>query len=76
MLNDLLCVGDKLIAETCFGKNVYTITRVTKTLAFSKRDDDGYEYTFKRKISWDMGHPRQKWNTTKYSVEKATHNYD
>lgn len=69
-LSGLLCVGDTVITETCFGKNTFVITRVTKTLAKSKRAD-GYEHTFKRFISRSMQHPYQPYNLTKYSVVKA-----
>lgn len=71
MSKELLVVGDKLNLETAFGINWYKITRVTKTLAFSKRESDGYEYKFKREIGVNMSHPYQQWNTVKYTVERA-----
>ncbi len=68
MCRDVLNVGDTLITTTCFGSNRFEITRVTKTLAISKRKD-GYETKFKRFISSNMSHPTERWNTVKYSVE-------
>lgn len=67
----LLNVGDVLIVKTIFGSSRFTITRVTKTLALSKRESDGYEYKFKRNISYNMSHPKEYWSTTKYTVEKS-----
>lgn len=69
--DNLLQVGDKLHLTTYMGANWYKITRVTKTLAMSKRKD-GYEYKFKRAISCNMAHPYQQWSTTKYTVERAS----
>ena len=37
--NDLLCVGDVIKVINRFGVGNFPITRVTKTLAFSKRED-------------------------------------
>jgi hypothetical protein len=65
-----VCVGDTIITSTCFGESRFLITRVTKTLAMSKRESDGYEYKFKRRISYDMAHPRERWSTTNYKVIK------
>ncbi len=69
-LDNLLNVGDTVITKTFLGTSRYPITRVTKTLAFSKRESDGFEYTFKRKISWNMSHPLDVWSRTDYSVER------
>ena len=63
----LVEVGDLLITENCFGKSKYQITRITKTLAMSKRED-GYEFKFKRQISGNMAHPYIEWSTTDYKV--------
>ena len=71
MSNELVEKGDTVQATTFMGTSNYLITRVTKTLAMSKRKSDGYEYKFKRVISVDMKHPYEQWNTTKYSVIKA-----
>ncbi len=67
----LLEVGDKLIIENCFGCNWFRITRVTKTLAISKRRSDGFEFRFKREIELSMAHPRRAFDTSKYTVERG-----
>ncbi|TNC80845.1 MAG: hypothetical protein C9356_12025 [Oleiphilus sp.] len=67
---NLLKVGDILVTKTFMGTHKYPITRVTKTLAKSKRKSDGYEYTFKREISDNMSHPCEQWSTTEYNVIK------
>ena len=54
---ELINIGDTLLVDTRLSKNAYKITRVTKTLAMSKRESDGYEHVFKRVISCDMAHP-------------------
>ena len=40
----------------------------------SKRESDGYEHKFKRRVSWDMTHPKQDWNTTEYKVMRSDSN--
>ena len=65
----LLQVGDILITHTVVGERHYPITRVTKTLAKSRRDDK-YEHSFKREIGANMTHPYQQWSTTTYEVIK------
>ena len=72
MKNRMLEVGDVVITETMVGKREYPITRVTKTLAKSRRDAS-YEHTFKREIGFNMGHPSEKWTTTKYEVRRKTY---
>lgn len=69
-MRELLNVGDVLIVKNFLGTSRLKITRVTKTLAKSKRDD-GYEHTFKREISGNMSHPYQPHSCTKYTVERA-----
>jgi hypothetical protein len=69
-MNNLIEVGDIIITETCLSKYRYPITRVTKTLAMSIRKKDRYEYKFKRFISNNMGHPSQRYDNTKYTVER------
>ena len=70
-MTELVEVGDAIQIRTLFGQEKkYTITRVTKTLAISLRDSDGYEYKFKRLIGCDMAHPYQAWNRTEYKVIK------
>ncbi len=69
-MSDLVEVGDVIVMTNALGGvHRFPITRVTKTLAKSKRED-GYEYTFKRFISSDMAHPSRAWNTTEYEVQK------
>jgi len=63
----LIEVGDIIVIKNWPGTQRFTVTRVTKTLSLSKRDD-GYEHRFKRKIQWDMGHPHSTWNTNEYTV--------
>lgn len=62
--------GDTIQTITFMGVTDFKITRVTKTLAMSRRDD-GYEYKFKREISHSMEHPQQRWNSTIYKVISA-----
>ena len=64
-------VGDTIISTTCLGENHFLVTRVTKTLAISKRESDGYEHKFKRYISSIMSHPREQWNIARHSVVRA-----
>ena len=66
----LVEVGDKVIYETFLSSVYFIITRVTKTLAFSKKDSDDYEYTFKRKIGVNMAHPPRNYDTAIYTVER------
>lgn len=69
-MSDLVNVGDVIICKTDFGTKKYPVTRVTKTLAMSIRDD-GFEYRFKRKISSNMAHPYVEWSRNRYSVERG-----
>lgn len=64
---ELLEVGDIVVTKSMMGVREYPITRVTKTLAKSRRDDK-YEHTFKRIISSNMRHPYEQWSTTDYHV--------
>jgi hypothetical protein len=68
----LVEVGDILVIETALGKSKFPITRVTKTLSLSKRESDGHEHRFIRKIKWDMAYPRMEWNTNEYTVYRET----
>lgn len=65
---ELVEVGDIILIKTTFGSHKRLITRVTKAAALSLRESDGYEYTYQRKVSWDMGKPKERWNTTEYTV--------
>ena len=67
-MNENIEVGDTLIVKNWAVNSSYTITRVTKTLCFSKRKKDGYEYKFKREISDNMGYPRERFNQNEYTV--------
>ena len=67
--NDLLCVGDVIKVINRFGVGNFPITRVTKTLAFSKRED-GYERSWKRKISANMSHPYDLWDKSTYTIKR------
>lgn len=69
-MSELLNVGDTLVVKNIYC-HTYKITRVTKTLAMSERDN-GCEHKFKRKISHNMQHPQEKWNTSTYEVLKLT----
>jgi len=66
----LVQVGDVIVTSHMWDSH-YPITRVTKTLAISARERDGYEFTFKREISHNMAHPYEQWNTIKYKVLSA-----
>ena len=66
----ILHVGDIVVVTTCMSNHEYLITRVTNTLAKSRRAD-GYEHTFKRKISSNMSHPYSN-DKTEYRVKKRT----
>jgi hypothetical protein len=65
---NLLSVGDTLITNTFLGSTRFPITRVTKKLALSKRESDGYEHKFKRNISINMSHPNVTYSSTEYFV--------
>ena len=66
---DQVEVGDVIVTKHPLGGvHSYPVTRLTKTLAKSKRAKDGYEHTFKRYVSGDMTHPYQSWNTIGYKV--------
>ena len=69
MSAELVQVGDTITTDTGVSTHDYLITRVTKTLALSKRKSDGYEYKFKRVISGNMSHPYYMWSRTRYKVK-------
>ena len=64
----LVDVGDVIQIESFVGKVAMHITRVTKTLALSKRESDGYEHKYKRVISRSMATPYIPYNTNTYRV--------
>jgi len=63
---ELLQVGDMVEKETFIQTRKFLITRVTKTLAKSLRDSDGFEHTFRRVVSSNMGYPGQQWTSAQY----------
>ena len=65
---ELVEVGDIILIKTAFGSHKRLITRVTNTSSLSLRESDGYEYTYQREVSWDMGKPKEGWNTLDYTV--------
>jgi len=69
-MKELLEVGDLLITKAYLGDNEFKITRVTKYLAMSKRESDGYEHKFKREISCNMSHPVNRYSTVVYEANK------
>ena len=64
---ELLSVGDFLETKHAFGGSRYKITRVTKTLALSKRED-GFEHRFTRSVSFNMSKPCDVWSMTRYKA--------
>jgi len=64
----LVEIGDEIVTIQQGGMSTFTITRVTDTLAYSKKESSGSEDVFKRKISDNMGHPIQRFNVAKYIV--------
>lgn len=67
-MTDLVQVGDTIVVDTGLGVHHYPVTRVTKTLALSLRESDGYEHRFQRVISSDMNYPKVKWNQQRFRV--------
>lgn len=67
-MSKLIEVGDTLIADTGLTRYRYKITRVTKTLALSKRADDGYEHRFYRDASRGFTYPQTPRCLTKYTL--------
>lgn len=61
-------VGDLIVTESGIHKSVFEITRVTKTMALSKRKDDNYELRFQRNISNHMHCPQQEYPLTHHTV--------
>jgi hypothetical protein len=64
---ELLNIGDTVITKSFLGETRFPITRVTKTLAISKRAT--YEHRFKREISHNMSHPYEQYCCVDYRVE-------
>ena len=67
-MSKLIEVGDSVLVDNGLSRHVYKITRVTKTLALSKRADDGYEHRFNRDPSKGISYPRERRGMTRYSI--------
>jgi len=63
----LVEIGDNIFIKQPGSMSTFTITRVTDTLAYSKKSG-GSEDVFKREISDNMGHPVQRFNVAEYIV--------
>lgn len=71
-MSDLLEVGDIVVVENVYGKNEYKITRVTKTLALSRRESDGYEHRFYRGTEKKgAAYPKRRFDKNTYSIIKV-----
>lgn len=73
-MSDLVEVGDTIVEKTILNEHKHLITRVTKTLAFSKRKSDGHEYKFKRLISNAMAHPYYAFDSRTHKVIRNEQN--
>jgi hypothetical protein len=65
---EVINMNDIIKFDNRFFKGQYTVTRVTKTFCFSKKEYD-HETKFPR--NYDFGfqpYPKQKWNTVAYEV--------
>lgn len=63
--------GDVIVVKTFLGENNYPITRVTKTLAISRKKNiigDWIDHRFKRVVSLNMCHPADSFNVNQYTV--------
>lgn len=61
----MLEVGDKILISNVFTTTLNEITRVTKTLALSKRED-GYEQRFYRKTG--KTYPKARYDQNTYKI--------
>lgn len=72
-MSDLLEVGDTVIVENALVRSKYKITRVTKTLALSKRPSDGYEHRFYRDTkNKGVAYNKSRFDQNTYSIIKAS----
>jgi len=72
-MTDLLEIGDTIIVENGLTRSVYKITRVTKTLALSKRESDGYEHRFYRDTKKKgVAYHKSRFDQNTYSIIKAS----
>jgi hypothetical protein len=72
-MGNLLEVGDTVIVENALVTSKYKITRVTKTLALSKRPSDGYEHRFYRDTkNKGVAYYKDRFDQNTYSIIKAS----
>lgn len=72
-MSDLLEIGDVVIVENWFARSEYKITRVTKTLALSKRASDDYEHRFYRDTkNKGVAYPKSRFDQNTYNIIKAS----
>ena len=72
-MSGLLEIGDIVVVENCFVRNEFKITRVTKTLALSKRASDGYEHRFYRDTkNKGVAYYKHRFDQNTYSIIKAS----
>ena len=70
-MSDLLEVGDTVVVENYLVRSEYKITRVTKTLALSKRESDGYEHRFYRDTkNKGVAYHKHRFDQNTYSIIK------
>lgn len=70
---DLLEIGDIVVVSNAFTRYECEITRVTKTLALSKREEDGYEHRFYRDIkNKGVEYPKSRFSQNTYRIIKAS----
>ena len=76
-MTDLLEVGDIVVVENYLVKSEYKITRVTKTLALSKRPSDGYEHRFYRDTkNKGVAYHKHRHDQNTYSIIRASKQSD
>lgn len=72
-MSGLLEIGDIVIVENYLARSEYKITRVTKTLALSKRPSDGYEHRFYRDTkNKGVAYHKRKHDQNTYRIIKAS----
>lgn len=72
-MSGLLEIGDIVIVENYLARSEYKITRVTKTLALSKRASDGYEHRFYRDVkNKGVAYHKHRHDQNTYRIIKAS----
>lgn len=72
-MSGLLEIGDIVIVENYLVRSEYKITRVTKTLALSKRASDGYEHRFYRDTkNKGVAYHKHRHDQNTYRIVKAS----